>query len=158
MLTIHLICIGKLKEEYLRQAQSEYQKRLSGFCRLNLIELNEYRLPDSPSEAEIARALENEGVEILRRSRGILVALCIEGKTLSSPQLAQQIAGAMLDGTSEITFVIGSSYGLSDEVKRKAQYRLSMSPMTFPHQLARIMLLEQLYRALSINNNGKYHK
>lgn len=158
MLTIHLICIGKLKEEYLRQAQSEYQKRLSGYCRLNLIELNEHRLPDSPSEAEITRALESEGAEILRRSRGMLVALCIEGKTMSSPQLAQQIAGAMLDGRSEITFVIGSSYGLSDEVKRQAQLRLSMSPMTFPHQLARIMLLEQLYRALSINNNGKYHK
>lgn len=158
MLTIHLICIGKLKEAYLREAQAEYQKRLSGYCKFDLIELPEHRLSENPSAAEIARGLENEGGDILAKCRGYVTALCIEGKTLSSEELAKKLMELAVSGVSELTFVIGSSYGLSEQVKQKAGLRLSMSPMTFPHQLARVMLLEQLYRACSINANGKYHK
>ena len=158
MLTIHLICVGKLKEAYLREAQAEYTKRLSAFCRLDLVEIAEYRLPENPSQAQVAKGLQAEGKDILARLRGTAVALCIEGKELASPGLAEWLSTAALHGESELCFVIGGSFGLSDEVKNAAALRLSMSPMTFPHQLARIMLLEQLYRACSINANGKYHK
>lgn len=159
MLTVNLICIGKLKERYWREACAEYQKRLGAFCRLNLLELNEYKLPASPSDSQIARCIEEEGREILSRlGGGKVVALCIEGKELSSPELSQMLEQAALAGESTVNFVIGGSYGLSDEVKRRAGVRLSMSPMTFPHQLARVMLLEQVYRAFQISANGKYHK
>lgn len=159
MLTMRLICIGKLKEHYWQEACREYQKRLGAFCRLELIELNEYKLPSSPSESQITKCIEEEGREILAKLRsGYHIALCIEGKELSSEQLAEKFSALALNGVSEIDLIIGGSYGLSKEVKVKADQKLSMSPMTFPHQMARVMLLEQVYRAFQINANGKYHK
>ena len=159
MLTVNLICIGKLKERYWREACAEYQKRLGAFCRLNVLELSEYRLPADPSDSQIARCIEEEGKAILNRlPGGRAAALCIEGKELSSPELAGLLEQTALHGESAVSFIIGGSYGLSEPVKRRAELRLSMSPMTFPHQLARVMLLEQIYRAFQINANGKYHK
>lgn len=158
MLTVNIICIGKLKEGYLRDASAEYVKRLGAFCRLNIVELPEYRLPSEPSAAEIAKGLAVEGEAIRQRCHGFVTALCIEGKECSSPELAAKLDRLTLDGVSEVSFVIGGSFGLAEEVKRRADWRLSMSPMTFPHQLARVMLLEQIYRACSISAGGKYHK
>ncbi|WMJ24014.1 23S rRNA (pseudouridine(1915)-N(3))-methyltransferase RlmH [Paludicola sp. MB14-C6] len=158
MLTINIICIGKLKESYLRDAQAEYQKRLGAFCKLNIIELNESKLPNDPSDAQIQKGMEIESQAILSKLKGYIVPMCIEGKILSSEDLATKMNEVSLNGTSEISFVIGGSFGLSNEVKQKADFKLSMSKMTFPHQLARIMLLEQVYRGFQINSNGKYHK
>lgn len=158
MLTINIICIGKLKEEYLRMASSEYQKRLSAFCKLNIIELNEHKLPNEPSQAEIDKGIFTEGSAILQKLGGEVFSLCIEGVELKSELLSQKIELLALNGASEISFVIGGSHGLCDRVKAKSSFRLSMSQMTFPHQLARIMLLEQVYRAFQITANSKYHK
>lgn len=158
MLTVNLICVGKLKEDYLRGAQAEYQKRLGAFCRLNIIELSEYKLQKEPSAAETQKCVAEEGKQIAQRLSGYIVPMCIDGKELSSEELAKKLSDLSVFGTSEISFVIGGSYGISDEVKARADLKLSMSRMTFPHQLARVMLLEQLYRAFSINSNGKYHK
>lgn len=158
MISIRLICIGKLKEDYLRAAQAEYQKRLSAFCRLEVIELSEYKLPSEPAEAEILKGMEKEGADILSKARGIIIPLCIEGKQLSSPELSKRLSDFALEGSSEISFIIGGSNGLCDEVKKAADLSLSMSKMTFPHQLARVMLLEQVYRAFQISSGGKYHK
>lgn len=158
MLTVNLICVGKLKEDYLRSAVSEYQKRLSAYCKLNIAELSEYKLSKEPSSAEIAKCIAEEGKAISSKIAGYLVPMCIEGKQLSSEELAKKLSDLSVSGTSEISFVIGGSYGIADEVKGKADFKLSMSKMTFPHQAARVMLLEQLYRAFSINSNGKYHK
>lgn len=160
MLTVNLICIGKLKESYWRDACREYSKRLSAFCRFTILELNESRLPDKPSQSQIDAALQTEGEKILAEiSNGsAVIPLCIEGKSISSPQLAEQIEKLSINGTSTINFVIGSSFGLSEQVKQTGAFKLSMSPMTFPHQLARVMLCEQIYRAFEIINHGKYHK
>jgi 23S rRNA (pseudouridine1915-N3)-methyltransferase len=158
MLTVNIICIGKLKEAYLRDAQAEYLKRLGAFCKLNIIELNESKLPNDPSDALIQKGMEIEAQAILSKLKGYIIPLCIEGKILSSEELASKMSDVSLNGTSDISFVIGGSFGLSDEVKQKADFKLSMSKMTFPHQLARVMLLEQVYRGFQINANGKYHK
>ena len=160
MLTVTLICIGKLKEKYLRDACAEYEKRLRGFCQLHILELNEYKLPDNPSESEIKRCMEKEGGAILSKlpKDSFVVPLCIEGEQYSSPSLAKEMEKIPLSGQSGITFIIGGSFGLSDEVKAMGKLKLSMSEMTFPHQLARVMLLEQIYRCFQINTNGKYHK
>ena len=160
MLTVTLICIGKLKETYLRDACGEYEKRLGGFCKLNILELSEYKLPDNPSQSEIQRCIEKEGTSILAKlpKDSFVIPLCIEGKQYPSPALAKEIEKISLSGRSGITFIIGGSYGLSDEVKNLGKLKLSMSEMTFPHQLARVMLLEQMYRCFQINSNGKYHK
>ncbi len=155
---IHLITVGKLKEKWLREAYDEYDKRLQRYCRLTLTELPESRLPDSPSDSEIASALQQEGKAILSAYKGRLIALCIEGKLRSSEQFAELLSDAAVSGSSTVSFVIGSSFGLSDEVKQKADIRFSMSPMTFTHQIARVLLMEQLYRAFQINTGGKYHK
>ncbi len=157
MLHIQLIAIGKLKEPYFRDACAEYQKRLSRFCSLQLTELDEARLPERPSEKQIEQALEAEGEAILNRCRGTVIALCIEGKQLSSEAFSRKLSEISLSD-SAVTLVIGSSYGLSPAVKSRAALRLSMSEMTFPHQLARVMLLEQVYRAFQIQSGGKYHK
>ncbi|MCH5200404.1 MAG: 23S rRNA (pseudouridine(1915)-N(3))-methyltransferase RlmH [Oscillospiraceae bacterium] len=159
-MNVTLICVGRLKEDYLRAACAEYQKRLQAFCRFNVEELEAEKLTDAPSEAEIAAALEKEGDRILAKlpKGAYAVALCIEGKQQSSEELASLLADIPVQGNGSAAFVIGSSYGLSDKVKRAAQLKLSMSKMTFPHQLARVMLMEQVYRAYSIINNRKYHK
>ena len=157
---VTVLCVGKLKESYWRDAVAEYAKRLSAFCRFTVIEVDEERLPDAPSAAQIAHTLEEEGKRLLSRipRDALTVALCIEGKTVSSEMLSARLSSWALDGKSHIVFVIGGSFGLSDEVKNAATLRLSMSPMTFPHQLARVMLLEQIYRAFQIASGGKYHK
>ena len=160
MLSINIICIGKLKEKYLKDASAEYSKRLTAFCKLNIIELDEYALPDNPSDAQIKQGLEKEGKAILDKilKDAYVYAMCIEGKQRSSPKLSEEFQKLALDGNSNLTFIIGGSFGLSDEVKQRANAKLSMSEMTFPHQLARIMLLEQIYRAFQISSGGKYHK
>lgn len=155
---INLIVIGKLKEEYLRSACGEYIKRLGRYCTIEVHELDECRLSDNPSEKEISAALKKEAAEIRKFAAGMIIPLCIEGRQMSSEQLAAEIASAGVNGFSTITFIIGSSFGLDDEIKSAGNMRLSMSKMTFPHQLARVMLLEQIYRAFQINTNGKYHK
>lgn len=160
MLKIDLITVGKLKEDYLRKACEEYQKRLSAYCKLSILELPESKLPQDPSPAQIADCIENEGQAILSKipSQSYVITLCIEGDMLSSPQLAQKLSAAQVQGASHISMIIGGSWGLSEKVKQQSQLRLSMSRMTFPHQLARVMVLEQVYRACSINNHSKYHK
>lgn len=160
MLRLDVVCVGTLKESYLREACAEYEKRLGGFCRLTVTEVGEERLPDKPSEAAVSASLQAEGRRLLEKvpDNAVLVALCIEGKELSSVQLTEQIGKWTVAGNSRLAFVIGGSWGLSEEVKRAARLKLSLSPMTFPHQLARVMLLEQLYRAMQIASGGKYHK
>ena len=157
-MNIKLIAIGKLKEDYLRNACAEYIKRLGRYCTFELHELDECRLSESPSEKEIAAALRREAEQIKRYASGYIVPMCIEGKQLSSPKLAEKIASAGVSGNSTVTFIIGSSFGIDPEIKAMGSLKLSMSKMTFPHQLARVMLLEQIYRAFQINTGGKYHK
>lgn len=154
---LRMITVGKLKEQWLRDGYEEYAKRLRRYCRLELIELPEARLPEHPSAGEIASALESEGKEILKRCEGKVIALCIEGKPCSSEQLAQKIE-AFSQQAGTICFIIGSSFGLHESVKQRADFRLSMSPMTFTHQIARVLLSEQIYRAYQITTGGKYHK
>lgn len=156
MLEVRLICVGKLKEAYWRDAVQEYEKRLRPLCKFQIIELPEARLPENPSQAQIDQALEQEGKAILEKAAGKLISLCIEGKETDSPVLAKKLTDAM-QSPGAVTFVIGSSFGLSESVKSAGE-RLSMSPMTFPHQLARVMLCEQIYRGFQIVNGTKYHK
>ena len=160
MLNVTVLCVGKLKEAYWRDACAEYEKRLKPFCRFTLIEVAEERLPDNPSAAQISATIEAEGKRLLERlpKDCAVIPMCIEGKELNSPSLAARLDKLAVEGTSHIAFVIGGSWGLSEAVKSRAALRLSMSPMTFPHQLARVMLLEQIYRAFQISSGGKYHK
>lgn len=159
MYNINLITVGKLKESYLRDACAEYTKRLGAYCHIKITELPESRLPDDPSEKVIKAALDTEAEAILSAAgNSTVIAMCIEGKMMSSEELARKFESLAVGGNSSVSLVIGSSFGLSDKVKNAAALRLSMSPMTFPHQLARVMLLEQIYRAMSILGNGKYHK
>ena len=157
-MNINLIVIGKLKEGYLRDACGEYIKRLGRYCTFELHELEECRLSDSPSDKEIAAALKKEAEQIKKYARGMIVPMCIEGKQLTSPELSGKITEAGVSGQSIVTFIIGSSFGLDAEIKEMGALKLSMSKMTFPHQLARVMLLEQIYRAFQIAEGGKYHK
>ena len=156
MLTVKLICVGKLKEEYWRKAISEYEKRLTPFCKFSIIEVAEARLPENPSSAQIEDGLLQEASAIEKHLAGKVMPLCIEGKAVSSPKLAGEVEKAM-QAPGSISFVIGSSFGLHKSVKDKGT-GISMSDMTFPHQLARVMLCEQIYRAFQILNNSKYHK
>ena len=160
MLDINIVCVGKLKEKYWSEACAEYAKRMKAFCRFGIVEVEEERLPDDPSQAQISQTLVREGHRILSRiGRGTrIIALCIEGKMYTSEELAKELEKTALDGCSSIALVIGGSWGLSDEVKNAAAIKLSMSRMTFPHQLARVMLCEQLYRSFQIQSGGKYHK
>ena len=160
MQRVMVACVGKLKERFYIDAAAEYVKRLSRYCKLELIELPEQRLPESPSPAEIARALsrEAEAVRAKLPPGAALAALCIEGKLHSSEELAGLLDTWGSRGEKCLAFVIGGSFGLHPRVKAAAALRLSMSPMTFPHHLARVMLLEQLYRGFQINEGGKYHK
>ncbi len=160
MQKITVLCVGKLKEKFYTEAAAEYCKRLQRFCKLDVIELPEYRLPENPSSAEIQKALETEGNAILEKlpRGGAVVAMCIEGKTCSSEALAQKLQDFAVSGKTQVTFLIGGSVGLDAQLKAQADWRLSMSPMTFPHHMARIMLLEQIYRAYQIQAGTKYHK
>lgn len=162
MLHINILCVGTLKEAYWRDACGEYAKRLQASCRFTVTEVRESRLPASYSDADIAAVIAGEGDRLLRElgkyPGSYVIALCIEGRELSSEQLSGALARAALNGKSRVDAVIGGSYGLSDAVKARADLRLSMSPMTFPHQLARVMFCEQLYRAFSIQAGTRYHK
>ncbi len=160
MYKITVLCVGGLKEAYWRDACAEYQKRLKPFCRFTVTEVPEERVPDKPSPAQLKAVTEAEGERLLAKldPASMPIALCIEGKEQSSEQLAALIERAAVGGDGHLTFLIGGSWGLSEAVKAKARVRLSMSPMTFPHQLARVMLCEQLYRAMQILSGGQYHK
>lgn len=160
MINIQLIVLGKLKEKYMKDFASEYEKRLSGYCKLTVTELEPVKLSDNPSEQEIKNALNKETQMIKGKipKNSYVFSMCIEGKQMSSEELSKKLEDIALTGKNNITFIIGSSFGLSDEIKQVSNYKFSMSKMTFPHKLARIMLTEQIYRAMSITNNGKYHK
>ena len=160
MLNIKLICVGKLREKYYIEAFQEYAKRLGAYCRLDCLEIAEQRLPEHPGEKEIAAALEREAGEILRAvpADAFLCALCVEGKQILSEGMAEMIAAREKSGKPKLCFVIGGSFGLSPAVKQRADFKLSFSPMTFPHHLARVMLAEQIYRGFKINEGSRYHK
>lgn len=160
MFSVTVIAMGKLKEKFYLSAAAEYEKRLKGYCEFQLLELPEVRLPDNPSPAEISAGLEKEADAIFAKiPKGAWICILTpEGKLLSSEALAQKMREVKLSGKSSACFIIGSSFGMSPRVKEKADFKLSMSPMTFPHHLARIMVLEQLYRSEAIQAGSKYHK
>ena len=160
MMNVHLIVLGKLKEKYMKDFSAEYEKRLSAYCKLTVTELEPVKLSDNPSQSEIDNALLKETKMIKDKipKNSYIFAMCIEGKQMSSEEFSQKLQDIALSGKNSVVFIIGSSFGLSDEVKRMSDFRFSMSKMTFPHKLARIMLTEQIYRGFSISNNGKYHK
>ena len=160
MLHIKLICVGKMRERFYLDAFAEYQKRLQPLCRLELVEIAEQRLPDEPSEREIAAALAREAEEILKAlpPDAYCVALCVEGRQMPSEGMAALLAERERSGKPKLCFVVGGSYGLDESVKRRCALRLSMSEMTFPHHLARVMLIEQIYRGFKINQGARYHK
>lgn len=160
MFDITLICMGKLKEKFYVSAVAEYEKRMKAYCNFHLIELPEYRLPDNPSSSEVNAGLDKEAETILDKiPKGAwFCILTPEGKMLSSEQLAEKMQTMKLSGKSSACFLIGSSFGISQKIKQIADFKLSMSPMTFPHHLARVMVLEQLYRAEAIQAGSKYHK
>ena len=159
MIKVTFITLGKLKEKYLRDATDEYAKRLSRYCKLDIIELTPINLPEKPSQSEIDAALLKEAEIIEKRipEGSIVTALCVEGKILSSEQLADFV-NVNTNSGKNMCFIIGSSYGLSNIIKQKSNLKLSLSAMTFPHQLFRVMLLEQDYRAFKINEGSTYHK
>lgn len=160
MLKITIIAIGRLKEKYLKAASDEYRKRLGAYCKLEVVELEPERLPARPTPGQIAAALENEGEKIIKKipAGTKVISLCIEGGRYTSEKLTELLNDTAVSGYSGLTFIIGGSHGLSDTVKQRSDIRLSMSDMTFPHQLARIMLLEQIYRAFTIAEGSRYHK
>ena len=160
MLKLRLICMGRLTSAPFREAAEDYLRRISRFYSLSVTEIKPEPLPLSPSPADIGRALDAEASRILAAipSRGVLWAMCVEGKTLSSEEFSSKIEAVGTSGAWELCFVVGSSHGLAESVKRRAALRLSISPMTFPHELFRVMLLEQIYRAGEIAAGGKYHK
>ena len=160
MFEITLIAMGKLKEKFYLSAAAEYEKRMKGYCQFKILELPEHRLPEDPSPAEITAGLEKEAELIFSKvPKGAwLCVLTPEGKLLSSEDLAKKMKDVKLTGKSSACFVIGSSFGMSPRIKERADFKLSMSPMTFPHHLARVMVLEQLYRAEAIQAGSKYHK
>ena len=160
MQKVTILCVGKLKEKFYMDAAAEYAKRLSRYCKLELVELTEARLPEDPSPAQIEAALLKEAAAIRAKlpSGAALVALCVEGELRSSEALARQMADWASQGVGQLVFLIGGSFGLHPSIKEAAKLRLSMSPMTFPHHLARVMVLEQIYRAYQINAGTRYHK
>ncbi len=160
MKSITVIAPGALRERYFREAADEYKRRLSGMCRIDEVEVREERLPQNPSDAEIASALEREAERIRAAmpKRAFTVAMCIEGRELTSEEFQKTLEKASLEGASSAAFIIGSSFGLSETLKRECSLRLSMSRMTFPHKLARVMLYEAVYRSFEIAAGTKYHK
>ena len=159
-MNITIIGVGKIKEKYLKLGIDEFSKRLSKYSKLDIIELDDEKCPENLSEKDMLIVKDKEGKKILSkiRSNSYVIALAIDGKNLSSEEVADTMSKLAVRGNSHITFVIGGSLGLSDEVLKRADYKLSFSKMTFPHQLMRLILLEQVYRAFRINNNEPYHK
>lgn len=157
---ITIVCVGKLKEKYFTMAISEYVKRLSRYCKLEIIEVSDEKTPDQASEAEENQIKKLEGERILKNIKdgAYLFVLAIEGKMLSSVELADKVEQLGVSGNSHLIFIIGGSLGLSEDVLSRADYKLSFSKMTFPHQMMRVILLEQIYRAYRINSNQPYHK
>lgn len=157
---ITLITVGKIKEKFYRDAIDEYVKRLSRYCKLDIIEVADEKTPDNASEAENNRILSKEGDRILShiRDNSYVIVLAIKGKMLDSVELSRKIENLAVSGNGDITFIIGGSLGLDERVNKRANYSLSFSPMTFPHQLMRVILLEQVYRAFRISANEPYHK
>jgi 23S rRNA (pseudouridine1915-N3)-methyltransferase len=160
MLNIKIISVGKIKEKYFTDAIAEYSKRMSRFAEFSIVELKDFPTPDNASDSENLQILENEGNEILGKvsNRDYVVVMAIEGKLISSEDLAAKISEIAVDGYSSIVFVIGGSLGLSDAVKNRANAKISLGRITLPHQLARVVLSEQIYRAFMINNGSPYHK
>lgn len=160
MLSVKMICVGRMRERFYIEAFNEYVKRMQPYCRFQLAEPAEIKLGDSPSQKELEKALEKEAEDILAAipQDSYVAALCIEGREMSSPELAKLVSDVGASGRPRLCFIIGGSYGLSPKVKARADLRLSMSPMTFPHHLARVMLAEQLYRSFKINEGSRYHK
>ncbi len=160
MMNVQLIVLGKLKEKYMKDFAAEYEKRLSAYCKMTVIELEPVKLSDNPSHSEIDNALIKETKMIKDKipKNSYVFSMCIEGKQMSSEELSGKLEDIAISGKNTVVFIIGSSFGLSNEIKRMSDFKFSMSKMTFPHKLARIMLTEQLYRGFSISNNGKYHK
>ncbi|MEE0868075.1 MAG: 23S rRNA (pseudouridine(1915)-N(3))-methyltransferase RlmH [Clostridia bacterium] len=158
-MNINIISVGKIKEDYFVKAMAEYEKRISRFCKINSIYLNDRKIPDNPTDGECARVLQAEGEDILKKIMhgDFVIVLCVEGKQLSSTELAKKL-GNIMQISSNIDFVIGGSLGLSEKVKARADLKLSLSEMTFPHRIARLVLEEQIYRAFKINANETYHK
>lgn len=157
MLKVKIVAVGKIKEKYFIDAISEYAKRLSRYNQFSVVEVKEENYVAEPNDSEKLEILKREGANIKKELSGYIVAMCIEGKKLSSVDLANTI-NKVTNTNSEITFVIGGSYGIDDSVKSMANLKLSISDMTFPHTLCRVLLVEQIYRAFSIINDGKYHK
>lgn len=160
MQKIKLIAMGKLTESYTKAASEEFIKRISRFFSLTVCELKPENVPSYPSDADIEKCLRREAEKIVAEipPRSKVIAMCIEGKCVPSRAFSEMISSAASSGTPDICFIIGSSHGLSDEIKKRADVKLSFSPMTFPHELFRVMLLEQIYRAGEIAVGGKYHK
>ncbi len=160
MVNIEIIYVGNTKEQYLIAFANEYQKRLSAYCKLSMVELKEYKPSDSPSESEIEIIKKEEGKRILDsiKDKSFVISMCVEGKQYSSEEFAQILEDKVNKGYSKITFVIGGPYGLSDDVKARSDMKLSLSKMTFTHRMAKVLLLEQIYRAENILNGGNYHK
>ena len=160
MLNVSVISVGRMRESHYIAAFSEYKKRLTPYCKFELIELAEARLPQEPSQAEIDAGLLKEALDIEKHilTGVFVIAMCIEGKQLSSSEFASLLQKCAVDGKSRLCFIVGSSFGLDNSIKSRADLRLSMSEMTFPHHLARVMLAEQIYRGIMINEGSKYHK
>lgn len=160
MLQINILYVGNIKDNFFAQAVAEYEKRLSGLCKIKNIELKEEKPPDNPSESEIALIIKKEGDRLIENlpKKGYKIALCVEGTQISSEELARKIESVAVSGDSEITFIIGGAFGMDERVKRAANYRLSVSKMTFTHRMMRVILIEQIYRALNILSGGHYHK
>lgn len=160
MLSIRLICVGKLREQFYVDAFAEYSKRLSAYCKFECIELNATKLGASPSDKEIAAALDKETGDIERAigKDAYVIAMCVEGRQLKSEDFARRINELAVSGRGRLCFVVGGSFGLSPKIKQRADMRLGMSEMTFPHHLARVMLAEQIYRSFKILEGSRYHK
>lgn len=157
MIKINVVCVGKIKEKYFQDAVDEYSKRLSRFCKLNIVQCKEENFVAEPNECEAEIIKKKEGESIVKNLRGYSVLTDIGGKKFSSESFSEYVSKFVDDG-QEVTFIIGGSYGVSESVKKSATDKISFSDMTFPHTLARVILLEQLYRAFKIKENGRYHK
>ena len=160
MIQINILYVGNIKDKFFAQALTEYEKRLSGLCKIKNIELKEEKPPDNPSESEIALIIRKEGDRLMENlpKKGYKIALCVEGIQLSSEDFAKKIESVTVSGDSEITFIIGGAFGMDERVKKAANFRLSISKMTFTHRMMRVILEEQIYRALNILSGGHYHK